>query len=101
LTAEKVKSFRVAARPAQLNPKTKRQRAGAVQNASRGFGVVVNRASVLECGGPPPFSAGESNCARVGGICYMPAILLLRKKVQKAQKIFFAFFAFFAVNLQV
>ena len=36
----------------------KRQRAGALQDASRGSGACGQRASVLECGGPPPlFSA--------------------------------------------
>jgi len=36
----------------------KRQRAGAVQDASRGSGAIGQRASVLDCGGPPPlFSA--------------------------------------------
>jgi hypothetical protein len=32
----------------------KRQRAGALQDASRGSEVIGQRASVLECGGPPP-----------------------------------------------
>ena len=32
----------------------KRQRAGAVQDASRILGSIVPRASVLDCGGPPP-----------------------------------------------
>jgi len=32
----------------------KRQGAGALQNASRGSGTLGSRASVLECGGPPP-----------------------------------------------
>jgi hypothetical protein len=32
----------------------KRQGAGALQNASRGSGTLDSRASVLECGGPPP-----------------------------------------------
>jgi hypothetical protein len=58
------------------------------------FGVIVNRASILECGGPPPLSAGVSNCAQVSGICYMPAILLLREKAQKAQKNFVLFAPF-------
>ena len=36
----------------------KRQRTGALQNASRGSGTIGQRASILECGGPPPlFSA--------------------------------------------
>jgi hypothetical protein len=101
-----VKSFRIAPRvPPGSIPKAKRQRAGAVQNASRSFGVIVNRASVLECGGPPPLSAGVSNYAQISGICYMPAILILHKilprngmkqfcleKARKAQ-IFFVLFA--------
>ena len=38
----------------------KRQRAGALQNASRDSRVIGQRASVLDCGGPPPLSpAGE------------------------------------------
>ena len=32
----------------------KRQRAGALQDASRHPGIIGQRASVLECGGPPP-----------------------------------------------
>ena len=36
----------------------KRQRAGALQDASRGSGVTGKRASVLDCGGPPPLSDG-------------------------------------------
>jgi hypothetical protein len=36
----------------------KRQRAGALQDASRHSRVVVPRASVLDCGGPPPLSDG-------------------------------------------
>jgi hypothetical protein len=34
----------------------KRQRAGALQDASRGSGVTGKRASVSDCGGPPPLS---------------------------------------------
>jgi hypothetical protein len=36
----------------------KRQRAGALQDASRGSGLTGKRASVLDCGGPPPLSDG-------------------------------------------
>jgi hypothetical protein len=36
----------------------KRQRAGALQDASRGSFVTGQRASVLDCGGPPPLSHG-------------------------------------------
>jgi hypothetical protein len=36
----------------------KRQRAGALQDASRRSRIVVPRASVLDCGGPPPLSPG-------------------------------------------
>ena len=37
----------------------KRQRAGALQNASRSSRVIGQRASVLDCGGPPPLSSAE------------------------------------------
>jgi hypothetical protein len=36
----------------------KRQRAGALQDASRGSGFTGKRAGVLDCGGPPPLSDG-------------------------------------------
>jgi len=36
------------------HPLPKRQRAGALHNASRGPRTADKRASVLECGGPPP-----------------------------------------------
>jgi hypothetical protein len=39
----------------------KRQRTGAVQNVSRSPGIIEPRASVLDCGGPPPLSIGEGN----------------------------------------
>ena len=40
----------------------KRQRAGAVQDASRDSRVIGKRASVLDCGGPPPLSSA-SECS--------------------------------------
>ena len=36
----------------------KRQRAGALQDASRNSQVADTRVSVLDCGGPPPLSPG-------------------------------------------
>jgi len=36
----------------------KSQRAGALQDASRGSFVIGQRASVLDCASPPPFSHG-------------------------------------------
>jgi hypothetical protein len=83
-------------RYARLNPEGKAPGLAQSKTLRAVFGVIVNRASVLECGGPPPLSAGVSNCAQVSGICYMPAILLLREKAQKAQKNFVLFAPFCA-----
>ena len=45
----------------RLRPVPKRQRAGALQDASRHPGIFGQRASVLDCGGPPPLSHGVMN----------------------------------------
>ncbi len=42
------------------SPRKKRQRTGALQDASRRSGVPGKRASVLDCGGPPPLSASDN-----------------------------------------
>jgi hypothetical protein len=44
----------------------KRQRTGALQNASRISGIIVPRASVLDCGGPPPLF--RSSCGNLADI---------------------------------
>jgi hypothetical protein len=38
----------------------KRQRAGAVQDAARAAYITAERASVLDCGGPPPLFPEKS-----------------------------------------
>src|ERR1035437_10919434 len=43
----------------------KRQRAGALQDAARGSFVISQRASVLECGGPPPLFHGATKYAHI------------------------------------
>src|ERR1019366_3417574 len=43
----------------------KRQRAGALQDAARGSFVISQRASVLECGGPPPVFHGATKYAHI------------------------------------
>jgi hypothetical protein len=45
----------------RLRPVPKRQRTGALQDASRHPGITRQRASVLDCGGPPPLSHGVTN----------------------------------------
>jgi hypothetical protein len=80
--------LRRSARPPLRPAQSRRQSArGLAQSKTLRavFGVIVNRASVLECGGPPPLSSGVSNSAQVSGICYLPAILLQREKVNGAE----------------
>jgi hypothetical protein len=57
-------SLRIA--PDVSDPFPKRQGAGALQDASRGPGTCGSRASVLECGGPPPLSVRDYSMARFG-----------------------------------
>ena len=56
----------------------KRQRTGALQDASRGSGTIGQRASVLECGGPPPlFRRGGGWVALVVLLCAVFGALLV------------------------
>ncbi len=71
------------------HPLPKRQRAGALQDASRGRGTRGARASVLECGGPPPLSVRNPSLARFGDFiqdCFLPGIPALLPKYFPAPK---------------
>ena len=63
---------RLRLRPRRATPaaRPKRQRTGALQDASRISDAVVPRASVLDCGGPPPLF--PDNMASIANCLFMP-----------------------------
>src|ERR1017187_5881374 len=74
----------------------KRQRAGAVQDAARGPEAIGKRASVLDCGGPPPLSiqgvANRFSLCRFRGRSGFGLLNLMGcspHSVLRAQKIYF------------
>jgi len=76
-------------------PRPKRQRAGALQDASRGSIVISQRASVLDCGGPPPLFTANETHAISNALCLVhtsqTAILPLAGHFDQKTRIFAIF----------
>ena len=66
--------LRLCPRHATPHARPKRQRTGALQDASRISDAVVPRASVLDCGGPPPLF--PDNMSSIANCLFLPTKLL-------------------------